>query len=288
MKEIKIERSITNRSADSLERYLHDISKFPLLNAGEEAALAKKVQAGDRAALQRLVNCNLRFVITVAKKYELPDVSLSDLISEGNIGLVKAAERFDESRGFKFITYAVWWIRQAILHSMGLNKRMIRLPMNQVKGVMDLMRSEELLEQLLHRAPTLLEQAQFMNVPYELALDYQHNSGRSFSLDVPVEDSEGQPVSTTMGDPLAQLPDQILEQEALKINMGLMMKSLTEREQSVLTLAYGMGGNRPLQNDDISEVLGLSSETIRRVKRKALIRLREMKGIELMQQYLQC
>lgn len=286
MKEIRIEKSITNRRIDSLDRYLQDISKFPLLNVDEEIELAKRVRLGDRAALQKLVNCNLRFVVTVAKKYELPDLSLADLISEGNIGLVKAAERFDESKGFKFITYAVWWIRQAILHSLGLNKRMVRLPMNQVKGVMDLLRSEELLEQRLHRQPTLREQAKFMEVPYELALDYLINSGRTFSLDIPAEDSEGTPIINTIDDPMGRLPDEALEQEALKINIGLMMKTLSCREQRILRLAYGMEGNRPLQNDDISELLGLSSETIRRVKHKALYRLRELKGIEIMQDYL--
>lgn len=287
MKEIKIEKSITNRNADSLDRYLQDISRYPLLNAEEESTLAKKVRLGDKAALQKLVNCNLRFVVSVAKKYELPDMSLADLISEGNIGLVKAAERFDESKGFKFISYAVWWIRQAILHSMGLNKRMIRLPMNQVKGVMDLLRSEDLLEQRLHRSPTLWEQAIFMDVPYEQALDYLSNSGRTFSLDVPVDDAEGMPVISSMNDPMCRLPDEALEQEALKITIGLMMKTLTTREQRILCLAYGMEGNRPLQNDDISDVLGLSSETIRRSKQKALFRLRELKGIEIMQEYLQ-
>ena len=287
MKEIKIEKSITNRNADSLERYLQDISRYPLLNAEEETALAKRVRLGDRAALLKLVNCNLRFVVSVAKKYELPDMSLADLISEGNIGLVKAAERFDESRGFKFISYAVWWIRQAILHSMGLNKRMIRLPMNQVKGVIDLLRAEDLLEQRLHRPPTLWEQAKFMDVPYELALDYLSNSGRTFSLDVPVDDAEGMPVMSTMGDPMCRLPDEAFDQEALRIDIGLMMKTLTAREQRILCLAYGMGGNRPLQNDDISDLLGISSETVRRAKQKALLRLRELKGIKMMQEYLQ-
>lgn len=286
MKEFKIERSVTNRSSDSLERYLRDLYRYPLLDAEEEAMLAKKIRSGDVAALEKLVNCNLRFVVSVAKKYELPGMSLADLISEGNIGLIKAAERFDETRGFKFISYAVWWIRQNILHSIALHKRMIRLPMNQLKGIADLWNAADLLEQQLHRQPTLIELSELMELPYQRIVDYQSNSGYTYSFDTAIADDEQESKVSTMEDPASLWPDAALGQDALRINMELMMNALTVREKDVLRMAYGMGGGRPLENIDIGEAMGLSSETIRRTKGKALYRLREISGIELMQQYL--
>jgi RNA polymerase primary sigma factor len=286
MKEIKIERSITRRGEDSLARYLQEISRFPLLNVEEEVILAKKISSGDKAALERLVNCNLRFVVSVAKKYEIEGMPLVDLISEGNIGLVKAAKRFDESRGFKFISYAVWWIRQAILYSIGIHKRMIRLPMNQLSGIMDLWKSEGLLEQQLQRLPTLAELTEFMELPDERVLDYLSNSGDVFSLDLPLEDAEDSPIVNVMSDPMAMPPDAGLEKEAFYINIQRIMNLLSPRDQNILRLAYGMGGGRPLQNEDISNLMGLSSETIRRAKQKALFRLREMKEVKMMLQYL--
>lgn len=286
MKDIKIERSITRRGEDSLARYLQEISRFPLLKVEEEVILAKKISTGDKAALEKLVNCNLRFVVSVAKKYEIEGMPLVDLISEGNIGLVKAAKRFDESRGFKFISYAVWWIRQAIMYSIGIHKRMIRLPMNQVCGIMDLWKSEGLLEQRLQRSPTLEELTEFMGLPDDRLRDYLSNSADVFSLDLPLEDAEDTPRMAMMTDPMAMSPDANLEQEAFQINIQRIMNVLSPRDQHILRLAYGMGGGRPLPNEDISNLLGLSSETIRRAKQKALFKLREMKEVKTMLQYL--
>ncbi|WP_165973276.1 RNA polymerase sigma factor RpoD/SigA [Pedobacter sp. ok626] len=286
MKDIKIERSITRRGEDSLARYLKEISRFPLLKVEEEVILAKKISTGDKAALEKLVNCNLRFVVSVAKKYEIEGMPLVDLISEGNIGLVKAAKRFDESRGFKFISYAVWWIRQAIMYSIGIHKRMIRLPMNQVCGIMDLWKSEGLLEQRLQRSPTLEELTEFMGLPDDRLRDYLSNSADVFSLDLPLEDAEDTPRMAMMTDPMAMSPDANLEQEAFQINIQRIMNVLSPRDQHILRLAYGMGGGRPLPNEDISNLLGLSSETIRRAKQKALFKLREMKEVKTMLQYL--
>ncbi|SMC59828.1 sigma-70 family RNA polymerase sigma factor [Pedobacter nyackensis] len=285
MREIKIEKSITNRSEDSIDRYLQEISKYPLLSVDEEVILAKKIRSGDAMALQRLVNCNLRFVVSVAKKYAIEGVSLADLISEGNIGLVKAAERFDASRGFKFISYAVWWIRQAILLSLGAYKRMIRLPMNQLTGVMDLFKAECVLEQRLHRLPTVNELAEFMGVAHERILEYWSYSPITFSLDSPSNNDEDEWM-TVRKDPVAIQPDAGLEQEALQVNIELMMRVLSTREKRILRLAYGMEGCRPLQNEDISEVLGISPETIRRAKAKALFTLRKIGSIKMMQEYL--
>ena len=285
MREIKIEKSITNRSEGSIQRYLQEISRYPLLSIDEEVILAKKIRSGDAAALQRLVNCNLRFVVSVAKKYEMEGMALADLISEGNIGLVKAAERFDASRGFKFISYAVWWIRQAILHSLGVYKRMIRLPMNQLTGVMDLFKAESLLEQRLQRLPTVNELSEFMGVSHERILEYWSYSPITFSLDKPLDNDEDEWMGIRK-DSAAILPDAGLEQEALQINMELMMRVLSTREKRILRLAFGMEGCRPLQNEDISEVLGISPETIRRAKAKALFTLRKTGAIKMMQEYL--
>lgn len=286
MKEIKIEKSITNRNNDSLDRYLRDLYRYPLLNGEEEAALARKIRLGDAAALQKLVNCNLRFVVSVAKKYEIPGMSLADLISEGNIGLIKAAKRFDETRGFKFISYAVWWVRQAILNSISVDKRMIRLPANQLKGVADLWSAEDLLTQRLQRFPSLSELSEHMDLSYERISDFLTISGYTYSYDAAISDDDMNSKVCTMKDPAAVWPDAELEQDALRIDVELMMNILSNRERDVLIMAFGMGGGRPLENVDIGHELGLSPETIRRAKGKALFRLREIGGIKMMQGYL--
>lgn len=286
MKEIKIERTITNRNNDSLDRYLNEVGRYQVLEVEEEVALAKMIRMGDRSALQKLVKCNLRFVVSVAKKYEIPGISLCDLVAEGNIGLLKAAERFDETRGFKFISYAVWWIRQSILHSMSTYKRMVRLPGNQLKGIADLWNAEDLLEQRLHRLPTLQEVSEYMNLPYACILDFLSNAGFTTSFDAAIGEDHQEGKIDTMSDPAKALPDEDLDREALRINIELMMNILTTREQQVLRLAYGMGGERPLENRDIGALLGLSPETIRRAKLSALYRLRALSGIKMMKDYL--
>jgi RNA polymerase primary sigma factor len=286
MKEIKIERSITNRSQDSLERYLKDISRYPLLYAEEEIILAGKIRDGDQAALHRLVSCNLRFVVTVAKKYEMQGIPLADLIAEGNLGLYKAAERFDETRGFKFISYAVWWIRQSILFSISGYKRLVRLPMNQVNGILELWKSEIYLEQYLERSPTKEELAEFMKIPEELVRDYLSCPGTSVSLDASFEDQDGGMTMAAIKDTTSLLPDADLEKEALKSDIALIMDVLSPRERNILCLSYGMENNSPMQNEAIGRRLGLSLETIRRYKKSALTRLRELKEIKMMQSYL--
>lgn len=286
MKEFKIEKRITNRGGDALERYLRELNDYPLLNVEQETVLIQKIRSGDLAALQTLVKCNLRFVVSVAKKYELPGMSLVDLISEGNIGLIKAAKRFDETRGFKFISYAVWWIRQAIMRSIGLDNRMIRLPANQLKGISDVFRAEDFLAQRLQRSPSLTELAEYMELSQERISDYRENSGYMFSFDTKISEDDTDSKLSTMNDPAAVYPDAELRREAMRIDMGLMMGMLNRREQAVLRLAFGMGGGRPLDNSDIGDALGVSSETIRRTKGKALLRLREIGEIEMMKRYL--
>ncbi|WP_316810775.1 RNA polymerase sigma factor RpoD/SigA [Pedobacter heparinus] len=286
MKQIKIEKSITHRNQESLLRYLQEISKYPLLTAAEEIALAKKIKAGDLPALKRLVNCNLRFVVTVAKKYETSGLLLADLVSDGNIGLITAAERFDEKRGFKFISYAVWWIRQSILQGINMHKRMIHLPMNQIQGLREIGKSEMILEQELQRMPTRQELAVFMNIPEDVLYDSLFICSTPFSLDTPVEDKEGEMISGMVQYARGTAPDASLESASLQKDIRRMMTVLTPRERNILLLAYGMNNSRPLQNDDISNVLGLSKETIRRSKSKALNRLRGLKEIKMMRHYL--
>jgi RNA polymerase primary sigma factor len=285
MKEIYIERSVTNRKIDSFERYLYDLGKYPLLAMEEEAILAKQIRTGDQAALNKLVNCNLRFVITVAKKYELPGISLPDLVSDGNIGLLKAAKRFDETKGFKFITYAVWWIRQSILHSLGINKRMIRLPGNQLKGVLDLRNAEAELEQHLHRFATVEEISEHMNLPCRLVLEYISNRAYAYSYDVPVSTEGAETKVGTMSDPESILPDAQLESDTININIALMMNILTAREREILCLAYGIGAVRSFENREIGLMLGISAETVRRVKGQSLEKLKSRKNITMMKEY---
>lgn len=286
MKEIIKQRTVTNRYVDSLDRYLQELSRYPLLDADEEASLAKKIRTGDVSALQKLVNANLRFVVTVAKKYEIPGTSLADLIAEGNIGLLKAAERFDETRGFKFITYAVWWIRQAILCSMGLHRRMIRLPVNQLKGITDLWRAEEVLEQELERSATLHELAEFMGLSYKCVLDYLSSGGYTLSFDTPMADDQPETRLSTMSDQGSYRPDAIFDSATLHTDIGLMMSGLTDREVEVICLAYGIGGARALENREVGEMLGMSAETVRRIKSKTLVKLKSLNKIEMMKEYI--
>lgn len=286
MKQIRIEKSITNRKQDSLIRYLREISNYPLLTADEEVDLAKRIKNGDTWALQRLVNCNLRFVVTVAKNYETSALSLADLVSEGNIGLINAAKRFDEQRGFKFISYAVWWIRQAILQSINTHKRMIHLPLSQIKGLLELGKSETKLEQELQRIPTRQELALFMDVSEDVVYDSLFTCAAPISLDAPVEDKEGELISCMLQYAKGPAPDEDLERASLQQDLRRLMTVLTPRERNIILLAYGMNNSQPLQNDDISNVLGISKETIRRSKSKALNRLRDLKEIKMMRRYL--
>lgn len=286
MKEIRIERSITKRGQDSLARYLQEIAKYPLLSIDEEIALAKKIRNGDQSAVHRLVSANLRFVVTVAKKYEGDELPLADLISDGNMGLIRAAECFDEKRGFKFISYAVWWIRQSILQGINAHKRMVHLPMNQVIGMRELWRSEIKLEQALQRLPTTAELAGFMQLPEDAVANGQQISGTMLSLDYQAVDQDGEPMPGMVQYAKGPAPDAALERESFIKDIGRIMEVLTPRERNILCLAYGIESSRPLHNMDISHALGLSEETIRRTKNKALERLRSLKDIKFMLQYL--
>jgi RNA polymerase primary sigma factor len=286
MRALKIDQSITNRSGDSVNRYFQDISQYPLLSPEEEIILARKIQGGDEAALQRLVNANLRFVVSVAKKYEGQGLSLSDLISEGNAGLVKAARRYDETRGFKFISYAVWWVRQAMMSAIGEHKRIIRLPMNQVNGIIELTKAEVKLEQDLQRNPTPEELAEFTSLSIERVMDYQHNSGKALSLDRPADEQDGGWLMAVMPDHMFPLPDSGLDHAGLKLCITSLFSALSNRQKAIINLAYGLNGSIPMQNEDISEQLGISAETVRKDRCKALDNMRKVRSVNTIKQYL--
>lgn len=286
MKEIKVEKSITNRNNDSLERYLRDIGTYQLLTAEDETILCRKIKTGDEAALRKLVNANLRFVVTVAKKYEGQGLSLADLVSEGNIGLVKAARRFDDTRGFKFISYAVWWIRQAIMHALGEYRRVVRLPMNQVNGILEMTKATVKLEQHLERNPTTEEIAEFLGISTDKVMDYEHNSGKSLSLDATLPDKEESWLLAVIEDTTYDKPDAGLEYMGLTQNVNLLFNKLSARQQDIIRMAYGLNGTVPMQNEDISLCLGLSAETVRKDRHRALRNMLDTTSIKVMKQYL--
>lgn len=286
LREIKIQPSITQRNQDSIERYLSDISHFPLLTVEEEVLLCRKIKGGDRAALNKLVNCNLRFVVSVAKKYQGQGMALADLIAEGNTGLVVAAERFDDTRGFKFISFAVWWIRQAIMQSINENKRMVRLPMNQVNGIMTVWKAESVLEQQLERPATPEEMAEHTGLDLEKIAAYMNHNHRTVSLDVHPDDDEGVPLLAVLEDPLFEAPDRGLERNDFQNDLLRLMQRLPSRQRRILQMVFGLDGHAPMQMEDVGAVLGVSKETIWQNKNKALQSLRESSNLKLMSQYL--
>lgn len=286
MREIKIEKSFTKRDHDSLRRYLNDIAGYPLLSAEEEVMLGRKIQGGDLAALQRLVNSNLRFVVSVAKKYEGQGLPLADLISEGNAGLVKAAERFDESRGFKFISFAVWWIRQSMMMAIGTYKRMIRLPMNQVNDIQDLWRSEMEMEQKLERLPTDEELADFTGIPLDRLKAYQYSPGHTVSLDNQNDEEDKPGIMTFLEDTSIDAPDATLQSQDLTYNLRQLLNQLPDRQRRVIQLSFGLQGNEAMHLEDIADLFELSKESVRKIKYQALHNLGKEEGVRRLRQYL--
>ena len=286
MRAIKIEQSITRREDDSIKRYLDDIATYPLLSVNEEVVLSRKILKGDEAALRRLVNANLRFVVSVAKKYEGQGLSLADLISEGNSGLIKAARRYDESRGFKFISYAVWWIRQAIMLAIGEHKRLVRLPMNQVNGILQLRKAETELEQRLERKPIAEELAEFAGLDCDRVKDYQQNAVHTLSLDLPKEEQEDSWLMGIIPDSMFPGPDSCLGEAELKTMVQRLFRFLSKRQQSIISMAFGLDGYVEMQNEDIGSRLGLSSETVRKDRSLALRILRDIKLSRILNEYI--
>lgn len=285
MKRLHITQSFTNANQDSLKRYLNEIASYRLLTAEEEAALAKKIKAGERTALQQLIKCNLRFVVSVAKKYEGRGILLADLISSGNIGLVKAAERFDGTRGIKFISYAVWWIRQSIMQTIAEQGQLIRLPVNQIADMLEVRKAQNYLEKKLERMPTIIEIAAHTGITLENIKNHLSDSHRSIPLET--EDHEDKPgILNFLKDKMFNPPDTEIQYKYLQKAIALVVNSLSENELYVLNNHYGLNGNSPMLLEDIAVHLNLSVTTIRKIKYVALHRLSRNQTLQHLKEHL--
>ena len=285
MRQLKISKSITNRESASLDKYLQEIGHEELLTTDQEVELAQRIRKGDKRALERLTKANLRFVVSVAKQYQNQGLSLPDIINEGNVGLIKAAEKFDETRGFKFISYAVWWIRQSILQAIAEQSRLVRLPLNQVGSVNKITRELNKFEQEHERKPSVDEIAERVDLPEDKIADAMKANSRHVSMDAPIADGE----DSSMIDFLAgdsSNTDKELAIESLKAEVSRILKLLTDKEQKVLRAFFGIDGSPEMTLDEIGEKYNLTRERVRQIKEKALRRLRHNTKNKLLKSYL--
>ncbi len=285
MRQLKITQSITNRESQSLDKYLHEIGKVDLITAEEEVILAQKIREGDQAALERLTKTNLRFVVSVAKQYQNQGLTLGDLINEGNLGLIKAAKRFDETKGFKFISYAVWWIRQSILQAIAEQSRIVRLPLNQVGSLSKISKAFSKLEQEYEREPSPEELAETLETTVDKISDTLSNSGRHVSMDAPFVTGEENTLLDVLGNKEPNT-DSLLIDESLAEEIRRSLSSLTEREREIVTLFFGLGGSSPFSLEEIGEKFSLTRERVRQIKDKALQRLRHTSRSKVLKSYL--
>jgi len=285
MRQLKITQSITNRESQSLDKYLHEIGKVDLITAEEEVILAQKIREGDQAALERLTKTNLRFVVSVAKQYQNQGLTLGDLINEGNLGLIKAAKRFDETKGFKFISYAVWWIRQSILQAIAEQSRIVRLPLNQVGSLSKISKAFSRLEQEYEREPSPEELADILETTVDKVSDTLSNSGRHVSMDAPFVQGEENTLLDVLenNDPET---DSTLIDESLSEEIKRSLATLTEREREIIVLFFGLGSNHQLSLEEIGEKFNLTRERVRQIKDKALQRLRHTSRSRILKSYL--
>ena len=263
------------RSQRMLDQYLQEIGNIPLLKPEEEVALARRIKAGDEAALQHLVRSNLRFVVSVAKKYQGQGLTLSDLINEGNYGLIKAAQRFDETRGFKFISYAVWWIRQAILQALAEQSRVVRLPLNRIGTISKIRKATARLTQELDRKPNVDELAAELELPPEKIRDALMHTARHLSMDAPFSEDDDNSLLDVIPDDDGRRPDESLVDESLKIDIERALATLQDREAEIARLYFGIGREHPLTLEEIGQRFGLTRERVRQIKEKALRKLRQ-------------
>ena len=287
MRQLKIAKSITNRESQSLEKYLQEIGKVDLIKPEEEVILANRIRTGDQKALERLVKANLRFVVSVAKQYQNQGLTLSDLINEGNLGLIKAALRFDETRGFKFISYAVWWVRQSILQSLAEQSRIVRLPLNKVGLTSRISKAYQQLEQEFEREPTSQELADLLHLPVE-EVSYTMNAGfRHVSMDAPLMDGEGGAIIDLMENTNASPADEkVAHYESLHQEIERSLQILTDRQKTVLCYFFGIGIDHALSLDDIGRRFNLTRERVRQIKDKAITKLRTTKRSKYLKVYL--
>lgn len=287
MRQLKITKSITNRESQSLEKYLQEIGKVDLLTPEEEVDLAKRIKEGDQEALEKLTKANLRFVVSVAKQYQNQGLSLSDLINEGNLGLIKAAQRFDETRGFKFISYAVWWIRQSILQALAEQSRIVRLPLNKVGSLNKINRAFSELEQEYEREPSSEELAELLEIPTEEVETTLGVAARHVSMDAPFVDGEDNSLLDVLENSSTPKTDKKLEYgESLRKEIERSLSTLTERQMDVIKLYFGIGVEHPMSLEDIGDKFGLTRERVRQIKDKAINKLRSASRSKLLKHYL--
>ena len=285
MRQLKITKSITNRESESLEKYLQEIGREELLSTDEEVELAQRIRKGDRKALDKLTKANLRFVVSVAKQYQNQGLSLPDLINEGNLGLIKAAEKFDETRGFKFISYAVWWIRQSILQAIAEQSRIVRLPLNQVGSVNKINRMQSKFEQENERRPSVEEISEQIDLPEDKVGEAMLANTRHVSVDAPFVDGEDNSLLDVLVNDDAPMADRQLVAESLRSEISNVLKTLNERERCVIRAFYGIG-EPEMTLEEIGNKYGLTRERVRQIKEKAIRRLRSNTKNEMLKSYL--
>ena len=274
MRQLKISKSITSRESHALDRYLTEIGREDLLSLDDEIELSQRIRKGDREALDRLVRANLRFVVSVAKQYQNQGLPLPDLITEGNIGLIKAAEQFDETRGFKFISYAVWWIRQTILQALAEQSRIVRLPLNQVSAVSRMKKVIQQFEQENERKPSAQELSELTDVAEDKIYDALRSDGRHVSVDAPFQEGEDNSLLDVMTNPDMPSTDNRMMDESLTLEIDRVLSSLKDREEAVIRMSFGIG-EREMTLDEIGDKLGLTRERVRQIKEKAIKQLRD-------------
>ena len=285
MRQLKITKSITNRESASLDKYLQEIGKEDLITVEEEVELAQRIRKGDQKALEKLTRANLRFVVSVAKQYQNQGLSLPDLINEGNLGLIKAAEKFDETRGFKFISYAVWWIRQSILQALAEQSRIVRLPLNQVGSLNKINKAFSRFEQENERRPSPEELADSLDLPAEKVADTLRVSGRHISVDAPFVEVEDNSLLDVLVNDDSPIADRTLINESLSTEVERALSTLTERERDIIKLFFGIN-TQEMTLEEIGEKFGLTRERVRQIKEKAIRRLRHSSRSKLLKTYL--
>ncbi|MDR6302040.1 sigma-70 family RNA polymerase sigma factor [Mesonia maritima] len=286
MRQLKITKQVTNRETASLDKYLQEIGKVDLITADEEVELAQRIKAGDNRALEKLTKANLRFVVSVAKQYQNQGLTLPDLINEGNLGLIKAAKRFDETRGFKFISYAVWWIRQSILQALAEQSRIVRLPLNKIGSINKINKTFAFLEQSHERPPSAEEIAKELDMTVNDVKESMKNSGRHVSMDAPLIEGEDSNLYDVLRSGESPNPDKDLLHDSLKTEIERALETLTLREADVIRLYFGLADQHPMTLEEIGETFDLTRERVRQIKEKAIRRLKHTTRSKILKTYL--
>jgi RNA polymerase primary sigma factor len=286
MRQLKISKQITNRENISLDKYLVEIGKVDLITSDQEVALAKRIREGDHLALEKLTKANLRFVVSVAKQYQNHGMTLGDLINEGNVGLIKAASRFDETRGFKFISYAVWWIRQSILQALAEQSRIVRLPLNRVGSLNKISKAFSELEQKYQRDPSADELAEILDVPVDEIRHDQQIAGRHISMDAPLRQGEDNNLLDSLENNQEETPDSTLMIDSLRTEVQRAISTLTLREADIISLYFGLSGDHPLTLEEIGDRFHLTRERVRQIKEKATRKLKHGSRNKILKSYL--